>query len=172
MLSVMSAPITHLLPLQAAHYPAVAAIYAEGIATGQATLNTEVPGWEAWDAAHLLHSRWVAEGEAGTMDGWAALTPVSGRCVYSGVAEVSVYVAATSRGRGIGRQLLRQLILDSEENGIWTLQAGIIRENTPSLLLHEQVGFRLVGTREKLGQLHGQWRDVCLLERRSAVVGV
>ena len=168
----MSVPTTQLIPLQAAHYLEVAAIYAEGIATGQATLNTEVPTWEDWDTAHLTHSRWVAVGGDGRLGGWGALTPVSGRCVYSGVAEVSVYVAAACRGQGIGLQLLRQLVRDSEENGIWTLQAGIIRENTASLGLHEQAGFRLVGTREKLGQLHGQWRDVCLLERRSALIGV
>ncbi|RSK33912.1 GNAT family N-acetyltransferase [Hymenobacter metallilatus] len=159
-----------LTPLTATHYPAVAAIYAEGIATGQATLNTEVPAWEAWDAAHLPHSRLVALTPTDEIAGWAALTPVSGRCVYSGVAEVSVYVGAKYRGQGVGLLLLRELVQQSEQQGIWTLQAGIIRENTPSLRLHEQAGFRLVGTREKLGQLHGQWRDVCLLERRSAVI--
>jgi len=160
-----------LTPLTVAHYPAVATIYAEGIATGQATLTTEVPDWETWDAAHLAHSRLVALTAVGEVAGWAALTPVSGRCVYSGVAEVSIYVGANFRGQGIGLLLLRELVRQSEQQGIWTLQAGIIQENTPSLRLHEQAGFRLVGTREKLGQLHGQWRDVCLLERRSAVVG-
>ncbi|RSK44062.1 GNAT family N-acetyltransferase [Hymenobacter rigui] len=159
-----------LLPLSAAHYPAVATIYAEGIATGQATLNTEVPDWEAWDTAHLAHSRLVACTPAGEVAGWAALTPVSGRCVYSGVAEVSVYVGASHRGRGVGLLLLRKLVQQSEQNGIWTLQSGIIRENTPSLRLHEQAGFRLVGIREKLGRLHDQWRDICLLERRSTVL--
>ncbi|RSK42171.1 GNAT family N-acetyltransferase [Hymenobacter perfusus] len=159
-----------LAPLTAARYPAVAAIYAEGIATGQATLNTEVPDWKAWDAAHLLHSRLVVLTAAGEVAGWAALTPVSGRCVYSGVAEVSVYVGANSRGQGVGLQLLRELVRQSEQQGIWTLQAGIIEENLPSLRLHEQAGFRLVGVREKLGQLHGQWRNVCLLERRSKVI--
>lgn len=157
-------------PLTAAHYPAVATIYAEGIATGQATLSTEVPAWEAWDAAHLPHSRLVALTAVGEVAGWAALTPVSGRCVYSGVAEVSVYVGAGFRGRGVGLRLLRELVQQSEQHGIWTLQAGIIQENTPSLRLHEQAGFRLVGVREKLGQLHGQWRNVCLLERRSTVI--
>jgi L-amino acid N-acyltransferase YncA len=159
-----------LAPLTAAHYPAVATIYAEGIATGQATLTTEVPAWQAWDAAHLPHSRLVALTAAGEVAGWAALTPVSGRCVYSGVAEVSVYVGADFRGRGVGLRLLRELVQQSEQQGIWTLQAGIIQENTPSLRLHEQAGFRLVGVREKLGQLHGQWRNVCLLERRSTVI--
>lgn len=159
-----------LTPLTAAHYPAVAAIYAEGIATGHATLTTEVPTWESWDAAHLAHSRVVACTTAGEVGGWAALTPVSGRCVYSGVAEVSVYVGEKFRGQRVGLQLLRELVLESEQHGIWTLQAGIIRENTSSLRLHERAGFRLVGVREKLGQLHGQWRDVCLLERRSTVI--
>ncbi|AHJ96828.1 GNAT family N-acetyltransferase [Hymenobacter swuensis] len=160
-----------LIPLTAAHYPAVAAIYAEGIATGQATLATEIPTWESWDTAHLPHSRLVAQTAEGETAGWAALTPVSGRCVYSGVAEVSVYVGAAHRGQGVGLLLLRELVRQSEQHGIWTLQAGIIRENVPSLHLHEKAGFRLVGVREKLGQLHGQWRDVCLLERRSTVVG-
>ncbi|MDU0371413.1 N-acetyltransferase family protein [Hymenobacter endophyticus] len=159
-----------LTPLLAAHYPAVAAIYAAGIATGQATFATDIPTWESWDAAHLTHSRLVARTAAGETVGWAALTPVSGRCVYSGVAEVSVYVGEEFWGRGVGLLLLRELVRQSEQHGIWTLQAGIIRENAPSLRLHEQAGFRLVGTREKLGQLHGQWRDVCLLERRSTVM--
>ncbi|MCA8829389.1 GNAT family N-acetyltransferase [Hymenobacter pini] len=160
-----------LAPLLPAHYPAVAAIYAEGIATGQATFSTEVPDWAAWDAAHVRHSRLVALTPTDAVAGWAALTPVSGRCVYSGVAEVSVYVGALHRGQGAGLLLLRELVQQSEQNGIWTLQSGIIRENTASLRLHEQAGFRLVGVREKLGQLHGEWRDVCLLERRSPVVG-
>ena len=164
------APPILLAPLTAAHYPAVAAIYAEGIATGQATLTTEVPTWEAWDTAHLPHGRLVAHTAAGEVAGWAALTPVSGRCVYRGVAEVSVYVGEQFRGQGVGLQLLRELVQQSEQQGFWTLQAGILRENTPSLRLHERAGFRLVGIREKLGQLHGQWRDVCLLERRSPVI--
>lgn len=159
-----------LTPLLAPHYPAVAVIYAEGIATGQATFATEIPAWESWDAAHLPHSRLVAQTAEAEIAGWAALTPVSGRCVYSGVAEVSVYVGANFRGHGIGLLLLQELVQQSEQHGIWTLQAGIIRENAPSLRLHKQAGFRLVGVREKLGQLHGQWRDVCLLERRSAVM--
>ncbi|MET4107046.1 N-acetyltransferase family protein [Hymenobacter sp. UYP22] len=159
-----------LTPLLAAHYSAVAAIYAAGITTGQATFATEIPTWESWDAAHLAHSRLVACTAAGETAGWAALTPVSERCVYKGVAEVSVYVGEKFRGRGVGLALLRELVRQSEQHGVWTLQAGIIRENTPSLRLHEQAGFRLVGTREKLGQLHGQWRDVCLLERRSTVI--
>lgn len=160
-----------LAPLTEAHYAAVAVIYAEGIATGHATFATEVPTWPDWHASHLPHSRRVALDANGQVAGWAALTPVSGRCVYRGVAEVSVYVGGSYRGQGVGRELLRQLVADSEQQGIWTLQAGIMSQNTASLRLHEQAGFRVVGVRERLGQLRGQWHDVCLLERRSRVVG-
>lgn len=148
----------------------VLAIYAEGIATGAATFETEAPPWEAWDPAHLPECRLVAVDGASTM-GWAALTPVSGRCVYRGVAEVSVYVASVARGRGIGRALLADLVQASESHGFWTLQAGIFAENEASLALHRACGFREVGRRERLGSLGGVWRDVILLERRSAVVG-
>jgi L-amino acid N-acyltransferase YncA len=148
----------------------VRAIYAEGIATGDATMETEPPAWETWDGAHLPHSRLVAE-EGGTVLGWAALSPVSERCAYAGVAEVSVYVGAAARGRGLGRALLAALVEASERNGIWTLQAGIFPENAGSVRIHELGGFRLVGRREKLGKLKGRWRDVLMLERRSAAVG-
>jgi L-amino acid N-acyltransferase YncA len=151
-------------------WAAVRAIYEEGMATGNATLETAVPSWQSWDAAHLPSCRLVAEAGGETI-GWAALTKVSGRCVYAGVAEVSVYVAASARGRGVGRQLLTDLVRESERNGIWTLQAGILAENTASVTLHERCGFRVVGRRERLGQLNGVWRDVLLLERRSLVVG-
>lgn len=156
--------------MEAAAWPAVRAIYAEGIATGNATFETEVPPWAAWDAAHLPHCRLVAvAGER--LFGWAALSPVSGRCVYAGVAEVSIYVAADSRGRGVGKALLRALITASEQAGIWTLQAGIFPENGASLALHRACGFRRVGVRERIGELAGVWRDVVLLERRSTVAG-
>lgn len=159
-----------LRPMTAADWPRVAAVYREGIVTGEATFETEVPSREEWDAGHLPHSRIVAAlGDASV--GWAALSPVSGRCVYGGVAEVSVYVAASARGRGVGRALLRRLVEESEANGIWTLQAGIFPENEASVRLHEQCGFRRVGVRERLGRLRGRWRDVVLLERRSAVIG-
>ncbi|MDO7846558.1 N-acetyltransferase family protein [Hymenobacter sp. M29] len=161
----------HLLPLMAAHWPAVRAIYAEGMATGNATFTTEPPAWEAWDASHLPTCRLVAADAAGQVLGWAALSPVSGRCVYAGVAEVSVYVGAAARGQGVGRALMNALVTESEQNGLWTLQAGIFPENTASLRLHEAVGFRPVGRRERIGQLHGHWRNTLLLERRSAVVG-
>lgn len=150
-------------------WPDVAAIYAEGIATGDATFETELPSYELWDAAHT-ELRLVAADELG-IAGWAATSAVSDRCCYAGVAEVSVYVAARARGRGIGRALLAELAERSERAGTWTLQAGIFPENTASLRLHEACGFRVVGRRERLGELNGRWRDVLLLERRSQEVG-
>ncbi len=148
-------------------WPAVRAILAEGIATGDATFESEVPTWEAWDAAHFHEHRFVARrGE--TIIGWAAVVPVSGRCVYSGVGEHSVYVAATARGQGVGRQLLTALIASTEAANIWTLQCSIFPENASSLRLHEACGFRIVGTRERIGQHRGRWRDVILMERRRA----
>ncbi|SMB91863.1 GCN5-related N-acetyltransferase [Hymenobacter roseosalivarius DSM 11622] len=161
-----------LLSATAAHWPAVAAIYTQGIATGNATFETQSPSWEAWDAGHLAHSRLVAADANGNVLGWAALSAVSGRCVYGGVAEVSVYVADAARGQGVGRQLLSALVAESEKNGIWTLQAGIFPENTASIRLHETQGFRVLGRRVRIGRLSGAWRDTVLLERRSAVVGV
>jgi L-amino acid N-acyltransferase YncA len=159
-----------IAPLTAADAEAVAGIYAEGIATGEATFETVVPGWAAWDAAHLERPRLAARADGRTV-GWAALSAGSGRCVYAGVAEVSVYVAAAARGQGVGGALLATLVEASEAEGIWTLQAGVFPENAASLRLHERAGFRVVGTRERLGQLRGIWRDVVLLERRSPVVG-
>jgi phosphinothricin acetyltransferase len=151
-------------------WPAVQAIYREGIASGDATFELDAPAWPEWDAAHLRACRLVAVDGDGVV-GWAALSAASGRAVYAGVAEVSVYVAAAWRRRGIGRALLERLIADSETAGIWTLQAGIFPENEASISLHERCGFRLVGRRERLGRHHGRWRDVLLLERRSAVAG-
>jgi L-amino acid N-acyltransferase YncA len=154
-----------------ADWPAVAEIYREGIATGHATFNTDAPTWEAWDKGHLAACRLVAV-EGGDVLGWAALIPVSDRCVYAGVAEESVYVAATARGKGVGKALLAGLIAASEAEGIWTLQAGIFPENAASVALHERLGFRVVGRRERLGRMAGgPWRDVLLLERRSGTVG-
>jgi L-amino acid N-acyltransferase YncA len=158
-------------PMREADWPAVAEVYRQGIESGHATFETEVPSREAWDAGHLEVGRLVAR-EADRVLGWAALSPVSDRCVYGGVAEVSVYVDAAARGRGIGRRLLEALVEASEEAGIWTLQAGIFPENEASLAIHRSCGFRVVGRRERLGRLAGEWRDVILLERRSASVGV
>ncbi len=150
----------------------VRSIYVEGIATGTATFETEAPTWEQWDAGHLGECRFMARRSDGEVIGWAALSPVSLRCVYGGVAEVSVYVQERSRGAGVGRALLYSLIEASERSGIWTLQAGILAENKASINLHTKCGFRVVGKRERLGQLKGAWRDVMLLERRSQIVGV
>jgi len=148
----------------------VQAIYAEGIATQQATFETTAPTWPLWDASHLPCARLVARINE-TIVGWAALSPVSSRKVYAGVAEVSVYVSENQRGRGIGRQLLEALIAASELNGIWTLQAGIFPENITSLALHQSCGFRVVGRRERIGNMAGVWRDTILLERRSQRIG-
>jgi L-amino acid N-acyltransferase YncA len=150
-------------------WPAVAAIYAEGIATGDATFETEVPGYAAWDTAHLADHRLVARA-GGAVVGWAALSAVSRRAVYRGVAESTIYVAERARGQGIGSGLLRALVEQAECGGIWTLQAGIFPENGASIALHERCGFRIVGTRERLGKLGESWRDVVLMERRSALV--
>ena len=162
-----------IIPLTAAHWPAVRAIYIEGLATGQATFATEAPTWAAWDAGHLPTCRLaaVANDAPEQPRGWVALSPVSSRRVYGGVAEVSVYVAAAARGQGVGRALLAALVAESERQGLWTLQAGIFPENAASVRLHEAAGFRRVGRRERIGQLRGAWRDTLLLERRSALVG-
>ena len=149
----------------------VASIYQEGIATSNATFETDAPTWEKWDKSHLRDCRLVARAE-GKIIGWAALSPVSTRCVYSGVAEVSLYVAASTRGIGVGKALLRAVIDESERIGIWTLQVGIFPENAVSIGLTKACGFREVGRRERIGQMDGIWRDVILMERRSKVVGI
>jgi L-amino acid N-acyltransferase YncA len=147
-------------------WPAVAAVYEEGIRTRNATFETAAPAWADWDKRHLTEPRLVAELD-GEVVGWAALTPCSSRRCYAGVAQNSVYVAERARGRGVGRALLEELIARSEQVGIWTLEAGVFPENEASLALHERCGFRRVGVRERIGQLDGIWRDVVLLERRS-----
>ncbi|HEX5701765.1 MAG TPA: GNAT family N-acetyltransferase [Pyrinomonadaceae bacterium] len=152
-------------------WSAVRSIYLEGIATGQATFETAAPSWEMWDAAHLPFARLIARDDRAVI-GWAALSPVSRREAYKGVAEVSVYVAENSRGQGVGRTLLDQLIQDSEQNGIWTLQAAVFPENAATLALHKRCGFREVGRRERISTLNNIWRDTVLLERRSETVGV
>jgi L-amino acid N-acyltransferase YncA len=155
--------IRNLRPLD---WPDVARIYDEGMLTGNATFETSVPLWDAWDAGHLAEHRLVVTLDGGVV-GWAALSAVSDRCCYSGVAEHSIYVAERVRGLGFGRQLLSALIASSEAGGIWTLQSGVFPENEASIALHTALGFRVVGVRERLGRLHGVWRDVVLLERRS-----
>ncbi|MEI9917454.1 MAG: N-acetyltransferase family protein [Bacteroidota bacterium] len=158
-------------PLSELHYPEVNRIYLEGIATGNATFETESPSWEKWDAGHLQHSRLVAL-DNDKVIGWAALSPVSERRVYVGVAEVSVYISASHRGKGVGGKLLRELISSSEANNMWTLTAGIFPENEASVALHKKHGFRIIGTRERVGKMNGVWRDTVQLERRSGVVGM
>jgi len=169
---VSAGPEFHVWEMRAEDWPDVRAVYAEGIATGQATFETEAPAWEAWDAAHLPFARLVARRPGGRVAGFAALCPVSARKAYAGVAEVSVYVGAEFRGRGLGRSLLGALVRESEAHGVWTLQASVFAENAASLALHEREGFRVVGRRERVAQLGGRWRDTVLLERRSRVVGV
>jgi L-amino acid N-acyltransferase YncA len=146
-------------------WPAVAEIYAEGIATRNATFETAVPSWEEWDTGHFEEHRLVATDETGVL-GWAALAPISWRPAYAGVAEVSVYVAGRARGEGVGRFLLAALVESARAGGLWTLQAGIFPENEASLALHLSLGFRNVGVRERIGSLDGVWRDVELLELR------
>jgi phosphinothricin acetyltransferase len=152
-------------------WPAVREIYREGIETGDATFQTVAPEWAEWDAGHLRHSRLVARRE-GSIGGWAALSAVSRRECYAGVAEVSIYITGEHRGRGLGRRLLAALTTESEAHGIWTLQAGIFPENRASIALHKRLGFRQVGVRERIGQRDGRWRDTVLLERRSQSVGI
>jgi L-amino acid N-acyltransferase YncA len=151
-------------------WPEVARIFEEGIGTGDATFETAVQSWEAWDAAHLAEHRLVVTLD-GTVVGWAALQPYSSRACYAGVAEHSIYIAERFRGLGFGRQLLGALIASSERGGIWTLQSGVFPENEASLALHTALGFRVVGVRERIGRVRGAWRDVLLLERRSEVTG-
>lgn len=164
--------------MQPEDWEAVRAIYLEGIATGNSTFEQSVPDWRTWDQGHLPSCRLVARvanevlGQIlGQILGWTALSPVSRRQVYAGVAEFSIYVAESARGRGIGAALLQALIEASEREGIWTLQSGIFPENTASLELCRRFGFRVVGTREHIGNMDGRWRDVVLLERRSNIVG-
>ncbi len=157
-------------PLVKNDWERVAMIYGEGIATKNATFQVEIPSWEEWDNGHLTSCRIVAD-LGGKVVGWAALSRVSNRCVYSGVGEVSVYVGKKYFGQKIGSSLLKQLIVESESNGIWTLQAGIFPENMASLVIHKNQGFREVGYREMLGKMDDDWRDVVLLECRSTIVG-
>jgi len=155
-----------------ADWPAVRDIYEAGIATGEATFQTEAPPWNTWDAAHLETCRLVARDEYDAVIGWAALGRVSQRPVYSGVAEVSVYVAERARGQRVGLQLLTALIAASERDGRWMLQASIFPENEASVRLHQRCGFRIVGRRERIACQYGRWRDTLLMERRSSTTGV
>ena len=160
--------IEQLLPK---HWPDVSRIYEQGIATGNATFQTKAPAWEQWDASHVHNIRLTAV-DGDDIIGWAAISQVSLRPVYSGVGEVSVYVDPAHQGRGVGKLLLKKLIEQSEENGFWTLQAGIFPENIASLKIHQALGFRILGTREKIGKMGDKWRDTVLLERRSDITGI
>ena len=163
----MNPIVTPMIPED---WETVRRILEDGIATGHASFDTEVPDWDAWDSSHLEVCRLVARID-GEIAGWAALSPVSSRCVHSGVAEVSVYVGSGFRGKGVGRALMRELVDASEHEGIWTLQGGVFPENAASIALQRAFGFREVGRQERLGKLNGVWRDVVLMERRSRVVG-
>src|SRR5262245_10976516 len=153
-----------------ADWPQVLAIYEQGIATAQATFETEPPSWEEWDAAHLPYCRLAARRGA-VLVGWAALSPVSRRQCYAGVAEVSVYVDAKHRGMGIGKALLQALIAESERHVLWTLQGASFADNAASLCLQASCGFRVIGRRQRIAKLHGVWKDTVLTERRSDRVG-
>jgi L-amino acid N-acyltransferase YncA len=162
--------VVEIRSMTAADWPAVEAIYSEGIATGDATFETAPPSWEEFDAGRLAEQRIVAVDD-GAIVGWAALSPTSSRACYAGVVEHSVYVAERARGRGVGRALMEALVLRADEGGLWTIQTSIFPENTASVALHERVGFRVVGRRERIAKLDGVWRDTLLLERRSRHVG-
>ena len=168
-------PMTRIVPLQPQHWDQVRQIYADGIATGHATFESEPPSWEHFNRTKLPDHRLVAIDD-GTVVGWIAASPVSDRCVYAGVVEHSVYVAPAAQGRGIGRQLLEAFAASTEDAGIWTIQSGVFAENTASLTLHHAAGYRDIGTRERIGLMTygphaGQWRDVILIERRSPTIG-
>lgn len=158
-----------ILPMLPEHWPDVEKIYQQGIDTDQATFETSTPSWESWDQGHCVSPRLVAL-DNGQIVGWAALSPVSKREVYRGVAEVSVYVSVNHLGQGIGKLLLQALIDQSEKLGFWTLQAVTFPENKASIGLHQKLGFRLVGQRHKIAQQHGVWRDTVIMERRSAMI--
>lgn len=160
-----------IIPMTEKHWDVAREIFRQGIATGNATFETSVPDWKEWDERHLPTCRLVAH-RGDKVLGWAALSRVSSREVYRGVAEVSIYIAEEARRHGIGHRLLTALVEGSEQNGIWTLQAGIFADNAVSIRLHQKAGFRVVGTRERVGCLDGRWRDTLLMERRSAVVGI
>ena len=158
-----------IVPLQATHFPQVADIYKEGLVTGIATFETQVPSWDEWNVKFLTECRYIPI-DNDEVIAWCALSPVSKRKVYRGVAEDTIYVAAAHQGKGLGKALLDHLIIESEKQGFWTLQAGIFSENITSIRLHQECGFRVIGIREKIGQRNGQWYDNVIMERRSKLV--
>lgn len=160
-----------IITIRKDHFPEIAEIYRQGLETGHATFETNVPTWEDWDKGKLKHSRLVATLD-NTVVGWAALSAVSDRCVYGGVAEVSIYISNNHQGKGIGKALMQKLIEESEGNDIWTLQSGMFPENEATVALHENAGFRIIGHREKVGKLGNTWRDTIMMERRSKTIGI
>jgi L-amino acid N-acyltransferase YncA len=159
-------------PMNEQDWPEVSKIYKQGIDTGKATFQTCIPEYSDWDASHIKECRFVALNHNAIV-GWVALSKVSNRCVYGGVAEVSIYIAETSRGKGIGKALLNYLVTESEKAGLWMLQSGIMEDNPASIRLHEKCGFRKVGLRDRIGKdCNGKWRSTVLMERRSKTVGV
>lgn len=168
--AVANAVNMEIIEMTPVYWEDVKLIYLQGIATKQATFQTDAPSWEEWDKIHLPGFRYLVKVN-NIITGWAALTPVSGRCVYAGVTEVSVYIHEDYRDKGIGKSLLQKLITETEKNNIWTFQAGVFPENLSSIKLHEKLGFRRVGYREKIGNMDGVWRDTVLLERRSKITG-
>ncbi len=165
-----------ILPMTEKHWPQVSKIYQEGIDTGNATFEAEPPAWSCWNEAHMSDCRLIAV-DGNEVLGWAALSPVSSRCVYAGIAEISVYVSNSSKRKGVGRKLLTALIKESEKAGVWTLNASVFPENEASIKLHESLGFRVIGIKEKVGKmtfgpLKNEWRDNVLLEKRSSFVGI
>ena len=164
--------MTDIHPYTSVDWTDVERIYSEGIATGLATFETTPKPQEQWEQDSIPDTAIVAKSETGDIEGWAVLWPVSDRCAYAGVAEVSVYVGNSARGRGVGKALLNELVKRSEDAGVWTLQAGIFEENAASVKLHEKCGFRTIGIRERLGALHGVWKNIVLMERRSHIVGI
>ncbi|MBT2620348.1 GNAT family N-acetyltransferase [Chryseobacterium sp. ISL-6] len=160
-----------IITIKKDHFPEIAEIYRQGLETGHATFETSVPVWEDWDKSKLKHSRFAAIIN-NTVVGWAALSAVSDRCVYGGVAELSIYVSNAHKGKGVGKSLMLKLIDESESNGIWTLQSGMFPENEATVALHKRSGFRLIGHREKIGKLGNIWRDTIIMERRSKTIGI
>ncbi|MDH6252328.1 L-amino acid N-acyltransferase YncA [Chryseobacterium sp. H1D6B] len=160
-----------IIPIHKDHFPEIAEIYRQGLETGHATFETTVPTWEEWDKGKLKRSRLAAIIDH-TVVGWAALSAVSDRCVYGGVAEVSIYISNNHQGKGIGKALMQKLIEESEGNGIWTLQSGMFPENEATVALHINAGFRIIGHREKVGKLGDTWRDTIIMERRSKTIGI
>lgn len=160
-----------IITIRKDHFPEIAEIYRQGLETGHATFETNVPTWEDWDKGKLKHSRLVATLD-NTVVGWAALSAVSDLCVYGGVAEVSIYISNNHQGKGIGKALMQKLIEESEANDIWTLQSGMFPENKATVALHKNAGFRIIGHREKIGKLGNTWRNTIMMERRSKTIGI